>query len=45
MCIGMPPEAIICIKSYNDHIFVEIYQTLSKFCRLGKIVELNFLVT
>ena len=36
-------EAIICIKSYNDHNFVEIYQTVSKFGSLGKIGKPNFL--
>ena len=38
---------LICIRSYNDHNFVKIYQNLPKFGNLGKIggllVTLNFL--
>ena len=33
---------LICIKSYNDHNFVKIYQNLPKFGNLGKIGNLNF---
>ena len=36
---------LICIKSYNDHNFVKIYQNLPKFGNLGKIGNLNFPVT
>ena len=36
---------LICIKSYNDHIFVQIYQNLPKFGKLGKIVNFSFPVT
>ena len=36
---------LICIKSYNGHNFVKIYQNLPKFGNLGKIGNLNFPVT
>ena len=36
---------LICIKSYNDHNFVKIYQNLQKFGDLGKSGNLNFPVT
>ena len=36
---------LICIKSYNDHNFVKIYQNLQKFGDLGKTGNLNFPVT
>ena len=37
--------SLICIKSYNDHNLVKIYQNLSKFGNLEDIGKLNFLVT
>ena len=37
--------SLICIKSYNDHNLVKIYQNLSKFASLDDIGKLNFLVT
>ena len=36
---------LICIKSYNDHNVVQIYQNLPKFGKLGKIVNFSFPVT
>ena len=33
---------LVCIKPYNGHNFVNIYQNLSKFGNLGKIGNLNF---
>ena len=37
--------SLICIKSYNDHNLVKIYQNLSKFGNLEDIGKLNFPVT
>ena len=34
--------SLICIKSYNDHNLVKIYQNLSKFGDLEDIGKLNF---